>query len=226
MYNNEVYFPQYRANFENNSLINWKNIIKNLDSKTYTKKSIIVNQGENVKYLYFIIEGLVEYTYINEDGVEELVEILGAENFFGLQSIFGKNPSVGSFIALQDSKIISISISELKKYINHDKNLANELLEELSKITNGLTRQIFEQRLNAEERVEETICSLAEYYKKHQKFKDNKIFIPFSQSDLARLSRTTRVTVTKVMSKLRKSNLIDTVYSGIIIYKFDEMKKL
>ncbi len=225
MRKNEFYFPKYRISFESTSLREWKEIFKGETYKKYPKKSIIVNQGEDVNHLYFINKGLVEYTSITEDGTEELVEILGDGNLFCLQSIFGRNPSIGSFITLEDSLISSISISLLKSYIDIHKNLAIELLEELSKITNGLTRQIFGQRLSAEERIEEIIYYLAEYYERRKNNSINRITIPLSQMELAKIARTTRVTVAKVLSKLRRLKLIDTAYAGIIVYNLAEIKK-
>lgn len=225
MSNNETHFPKYRINFEPNKLSGWKRIFRDRNCRKYPKKSIIVNQGQSVNYLYFIVKGLIEYTYINDGGTEELVEVLGDQNLFGLQAIFGDNHSAGFFITLEDSIISSISILELKKYLSKDNKLVKELLEELSKVTNGLTRQIFEQRLSAEERVEETIYCLAEYYVKRGGDLENQIFIPLSQTELARISRTTRVTVTKVLSKLKKSQLIHTAYAGLIIYNFNKIKR-
>ncbi|SMC18472.1 cAMP-binding domain of CRP or a regulatory subunit of cAMP-dependent protein kinases [Clostridium acidisoli DSM 12555] len=225
MSNNETHFPKYRINFEPNQLSGWKRIFRDRNCRKYPKKSIIVNQGQSVNYLYFIVKGLIEYTYINDGGTEELVEVLGDQNLFGLQAIFGDNHSAGFFITLEDSIISSISILELKKYLSKDNNLSKELLEELSKVTNGLTRQIFEQRLTAEERVEETIYCLAEYYVKRGGDFENQIFIPLSQTELARISRTTRVTVTKVLSKLKKLQLIHTAYAGLIIYNFNKKIK-
>lgn len=225
MSNNETHFPKYRINFEPNKLSGWKRIFRDRNCRKYPKKSIIVNQGQSVNYLYFIVKGLIEYTYINDGGTEELVEVLGDQNLFGLQAIFGDNHSAGFFITLEDSIISSISILELKKYLSKDNKLVKELLEELSKVTNGLTRQIFEQRLSAEERVEETIYCLAEYYVKRGGDFENQIFIPLSQTELARISRTTRVTVTKVLSKLKKSQLIHTAYAGLIIYNFNKIKR-
>lgn len=225
MSNNEIYFPEYRINFESNQLIGWKKIFRHKNCRRYSKKAVIVNQGQSVNCLYFIVKGLIEYTYINEEGTEELVEVLGDENLFGLQAIFGDNHSAGFFIALEDSIISSISILELKEYLSKDGNLVKELLRELSKITNGLTRQIFEERLSAEERVEQTICCLAEYYVKRESDCESQIFIPLSQTELARISRTTRVTVTKVLSKLKRLKLIHTTYAGVIIYNFNKIKK-
>lgn len=225
MHNNESYFPKYRMKSELTSLNRWKEIFKSKNLIKYNKKSIIVNQGEDVNNLYFIVKGLVEYTYINENGEEELLEILGDENIFCLQPIFGGNPSIASFVALEDSLIASINISEVRKYISTDEELAKELFEELSKITNGLTRQIFSQRLNAEERIAETIYSLAEYYGRRQNSYEKPIFIPFSQTELAKISRTTRVTVTKVIGTLKKSKLIDTLYGGIIVYDLNKIRK-
>ncbi|PJI06880.1 MULTISPECIES: Crp/Fnr family transcriptional regulator [Clostridium] len=225
MSNNEIYFPKYRINFEANELRGWKRIFSDRNCRKYPKKSVIVNQGQSVNYLYFIVKGLIEYTGINEEGTEELVDVLGDQNLFGLQAIFGNDHSAGFFIALEDSIISAISISELKKYLSTDNNLIKELLGELSKVTNGLTRQIFEQRLSAEERVQETIYCLAEYYVKRGSDCEKQIFIPLSQTELARISRTTRVTVTKVLSKLKKSKLIHTAYAGLIIYNFNKIKK-
>lgn len=219
----DFYFPKYRIDFESTSLMEWEKVFIEEPCRTYSKKSIIINQGDDVTCLYFIIKGLVEYTHITAEGTEELVEILGDGNLFCLQSIFGGNPSIGSFITLEDSLISSISISELKRYIDIHKNLSIELLEELSKITNGLIRQIFGQRLNAEERVEEIIYCLAKYYERRENNNNNGILIPFSQIEIAKIARTTRVTVAKVLSKLRKLKLIDTLYAGIIVYSLDEI---
>lgn len=225
MLEKQSYFPKYRIKSELTSLNEWKKIFKNKNYRNYNKRSIIVNQGEDVNDLYFIVKGLVEYTYINENGEEELLEILGDGNIFCLQPIFGQNPSVASFIALEDSLIASINISEVKKYLSTDKGLANELFKELSKITNGLTRQIFSQRLSAEERVKETIYCLAEYYRKRQNDYKEAIFIPFSQNELGKISRTTRVTVTKVIAVLKKLKLINTLYGGIVVYDLNKIRR-
>ncbi len=62
MSNNEIYFPKYRMNLEQNQLSGWKRIFRNRNCKKYPKKSVIVNQGQSVNYLYFIVIG--NYNYI------------------------------------------------------------------------------------------------------------------------------------------------------------------
>ncbi len=224
MDNREIYFPSFRFNSDLSQIKGWQKIFETGKGKKYPKKSVIVEQGQEVKHLYFITKGLVEYTYVREDGTQELLEVLGDGNIFGLQPIFGRNPAIGSFIALEDSVLCLISIEELNAYLDRDINLVKELLVELSKITGGLIRQINERTLSADRRVEEVIYLLAEYIHKRESGQQN-ICISLSQDDLARITRTTRVTVTKTVGELKKRKLIETSYGGIIVRDFSRLRE-
>ena len=223
MAHDKLYFPNFRVNSDLLALKRWKLIMQNRKQKHFTKKTVIVQQGEKVNFLYFIISGLVEYTYICDDGTPELLEILGDGSLFCLQPIFGDNPAVGSFIALQDSVISCMDIDELNYYLSLDNNLAKELLEELARITGGLIRRTFAHTFPADQKVLEAICLLAEYEKRRTPGAE-KIYISFSQDELARITRTTRVTVTKVLSKLKLQNQVETAYGGIIVRDLDGLK--
>ncbi len=212
----DSHLPGFRLNSEPSQLIGWKNKFQMSEHKRYPKKTVIVEQGERVRSLFFIVKGLVEYTYMREDGTLELLEILGDGNLFGLQPIFGNNPAVGSFIALEECVLSLIHADRLNDYIEQEPGLAKELLVEWSRVTGGLIRQICESTLSADSRVEELIYLLAEYSIKKNVVQCN-ICIPLSHDDLARMTRTTRVTVTKAVRELKNKKLIDTCYGGIIV---------
>lgn len=211
--------PSFRLNSDPSQLSGWKKIFQTEESRKVPKKVIIVEQGQEVNYLYYIQKGMVEYTYIREDGSQELLEILGEGSIFGLQPIFGKNPAVGSFITLNDTLLNVIRVDKLNAYMDRDPRLTKELLVELSKITGGLIRQLNERTLSAERRIEELIYLLAEYSNREEAATGN-IHISLSQDDIARITRTTRVTVTKAVGELKKQRLIDTCYGGIIVRDF------
>lgn len=214
--NNEQYLPSFRLNSDRSQLKGWKEIFLTSEHKKYRKKDIIVAQGQTVHYLYYIVDGLVEYTYVREDGEPKLLEVLGAGNIFGLQPLFGNNPAVGSFIALEDSVLSRIGIETINTSMSQNPSLTRELLIELSKITGGLIRQINERTQSADRRIEDAIHAIAEY-RSRGNLNSHDIYISLSQDDLARITRTTRVTVTKAVKNLKTRKLIDTAYGGIIV---------
>ncbi len=218
-------FPAFRFSSYKPALPGWQEVFKNREQKKYSKKSVIVRQGEEVDSLYYIVSGLVEYTYTTDDGTQELLELLGDGNLFCMQPFFAPNPAVGSFVALEDSVISAISGREVDYYMNRDNNLSKELLIELANAAGGLIRQRFSQLYNAEHRVEEVICLLTEY-KKDKRGQCKELFIALTQEDLARITRTTRVTVTKALGELKRNELIETAYGGIVVRDLEGIKKL
>ncbi|MCL1896964.1 MAG: helix-turn-helix domain-containing protein, partial [Clostridiales bacterium] len=55
---------------------------------------------------------------------------------------------------------------------------------------------------------------------------EDPIFIKLSQSDLARIIQTTRVTISKILSDLKKKGIIKTDYGGIYITDMDMLARL
>ncbi len=218
-------FLNYRVICDPSSLIRWRKIFINRPHVKYPKKTVIVEQGQRPDHLYFIIDGLVEYVYVSEKGEENLIDVLGECSVLCLQPVFGKNVTSGSFIALTDVTLSSISKEEVYNYMDKDSALARELIDEMAKIAGGLIAQLYTHTISAGERVEEIICLLAENRMKYMPEKE-KIFIGLSQYVLARLARTTRVTAAKVVSNLKKENLIDTTYGGIVVKDLNGLKKL
>lgn len=219
----DLYFPSFRLDSNYPPLNEWQRIFQSKERRKANKKEVIIDQGQDVKFLYYIVSGLVEYTFTCPDGTQEMLEILGAGNIFGLQPIFGKNPAIGSFIALEDSVLARMSVEELNHQMDMNPVLVKELLVELSKITGGLIRQIYEQTFCAEHRVEQAIYLLADYKSKASPT-NQKISISLSQDDLARITRTTRVTVTKVLAELKRQEFIGTAYGEILVKDLNALR--
>ena len=48
--------------------------------------------------------------------------------------------------------------------------------------------------------------------------------IGLSQIDLARITKTTRVTVTKVLSELKQKGIVKTTYGGLIVTDLEALR--
>lgn len=218
-------FPDFRLNANPDMLKGWSEIFKSRQHITVPPKAVVSTQGEIPKTLYYIESGLMEYTYTDTNGDQNLIEVLGDYCLFPLQPIFGNNPMVGTFQALEICTLSLISVEEVHQLIRDDSSLAIELLAEFGRISGGHIRHLGMNMMQTTDRVMEIFFHLAEYKMRHA-CEGNIPLIQLSQNDLARITRTTRVTVTKVISELKKEGIIETAYGGFTIMDFPKFKKL
>ena len=143
--------PHFRIKNDDTSLCEWKKIFHSRPHKKYKKRAVIVGQGQLVTSLYFIVYGIVAYISTNETGKEHIIDVLGKGNIICMQSVFGKTPTSGAFIALTDSALSIVTARELKGYLNNNA-LVGELLEEMAQIACGLIRQLHSYTMSAGQR--------------------------------------------------------------------------
>ncbi|MDR0875862.1 MAG: cyclic nucleotide-binding domain-containing protein, partial [Clostridiales Family XIII bacterium] len=133
--------PLFRIRSRYTGPSHWEKIFHSKSPKFYAKGDVIVSQGEDNQNIFYIDMGLVEYTYTDKTGAENLIEVLGEGNMLNLQPVFGKNPSIATFFALTDSKLYALSATEVREHMMKDKFLVEELLEEMAIVIGGLNRQ-------------------------------------------------------------------------------------
>ena len=222
----EVYlseFPDFRLNADPDVLKRWHEIFRSKQHITVPAHSVIAEQGKRASNLYYIESGLVEYTYIDSEGRWNFLELLGDHCVFPLQPLFGNNAMVGTFSALEACTLHVIDAQEVYAYLRRDSDLAFEFLAEFGRITGGHLRQIGMNANKTSNRVEQVLCLLAEYRLKYTRKGENPV-IGLSQVDLARITKTTRVTMTKVLSDLRQKQIVETTYGGLIITNLEALR--
>lgn len=217
-------FPNPCAAQEPVPLKLWRAVLLQRPRKTYAKKKVIIGQGAMQPHLFYIVEGLIEYTYIDNRGGESFLEVFGMGNIFNLQSVFGNDSAIGGFRTLTGCTVTSIPVEEVHWMLESNVSLAKELLAEMARMEGGLVRRLHFCSLSAEFRVEWMLYSLAA--NSARLAPKQCVCIGLSQEDLARITSTTRVTVTKILRALREKNLIDTVYGGIIVRDLTALKSL
>ncbi len=220
----DAQYPIFRCNRKKESLALWKKVFLSKPAKFFPKKTTLIEQGETPNNLFYIVNGLVEYTFNFENGSQGLIDVNGDGNVVGLLPLLDKSPSRASFITVEDSSIIPVSKEEIFNYMRTDLDMANELTYEALNILSGLMTQLYSFMFRANRRIEWALYMLAE-----QKWMRNpdeaEVLLDISQEDLARMSRTTRVTVTKALTDLKNRKALSTSYGGILIQNMDELRK-
>jgi len=217
--------PSFRIFSRSFGTSGWSRYFSSKQPLLYPKRSIIVAQGEENPNIFYIIRGLVEYTNTDENGSENILEILGPGNMLNLQPVFGHNPSIATFAALSECVLAAADKSDIFTLLERDRSLSLEMLEEMALIIGGLNRRLAMGAERSDIRTLRVIHMIAMVHIHIYKEKDP-IHISLSQSDLARIIQTTRVTISKILADLKRKGVVETDYGGIYITDMDLLAQL
>jgi CRP-like cAMP-binding protein len=114
-------------------------LLRNLNSKTFEKGEIIINEGDKNNNVFYIRKGLVRSYLINEKGEEITFQLFAEKQLFGnVHAILFNEPSKFTLETLEKTKLY---FTDLKTF--QDLNTTNS---DFLKIDNGIFgRQILKQ---------------------------------------------------------------------------------
>jgi len=217
--------PAFRIFSRSMGKSKWSEFFQSKPEVVYPKRFVIVEQGEENQNVFYIARGLVEYTNTDENGAENILEILGPGNMLNVQPVFGHNPSIGTFATLSECVITYAPKKEVLEMMEKDFNLVQDMLEEMAFIIGGLNRKMSVHTERSDIRALRVIHMIATMHKRIYNEKEP-IYINTSQSDLARIVQTTRVTISKILSDMKRKDVISTDYGGIYVIDTELLGKL
>ena len=222
LHDSKPWFRIFSRSYESSG---WAVYFASKPTVVYNKRAVIVAQGEENPNIFYLVKGLVEYTNTGEDGSENILEILGPGNMLNLQPVFGHNPSIATFAALSECIIASADKNTIIKMMQQNNDLAMEMLEEMAFIIGGLNRRFAMGVERSDIRTMRIIQMITTIHLDIYKEKEP-VYIRLSQSDLARIIQTTRVTISKILSDLKRKGVIETDYGGISVVNLELLSQL
>ncbi|NLT95456.1 MAG: Crp/Fnr family transcriptional regulator [Clostridia bacterium] len=200
-------------------------LLKIIEVKVFPKGKIIFMEGDPGTALYFIKSGKVKISKLSETGREVIIHILGTGDIFAEVTLFKKNaiyPATAEVI--EDAVIGFIQNKNLESLVLRNPQMALEFIRALTdKI---LTIQERISQLGANDAVERTIrvlLALAEGHG-HKSNRGIELCINITRQDLASFVGTTRETISRILSKLSQSGVIDICGKNIVITDIEGLK--
>ncbi len=178
-------------------------------TRKVNKNNMIVQEGDRGDSLFIIVEGGVKISTCSYDGREVVLSLLEPGSFFGEMALLDQQPRSANVTALEATTILQIQ----RKHIEH-------LLLELPSLTLKLLTEVVE-RLRRTSQVLERISSmdvphrlysyLEDYCHRFgtQDGNDCIVRLPTHQLIADQLS-TSRETISRAMSSLKKEDIIQT----------------
>ena len=195
-------------------------------TRSYRKDMIIFMEDELGEGFYYVKSGKVKILHTALDGREHIIHILGSGEVFAEVLLFQKGGYPATAIALEDSVIGVIKNSDLEQAVLTYPSIALQLIKVLSQKLLQAQMQIKALAFSdTYARTAENLVNLARKYGKQTEL-GLEIDIDMTRQELANLVGTSRETVTRALSSLKKAQIIDLADHKIIVLQWDKLENL
>lgn len=184
----------------------------------YPKGKMIFSKNEPLNYLYLIVNGNIHINKEDLEGKEQIVSILKDGDFFPHIGLFDKTATPGIAYAVEESYILLVPIQSFQSIaLNYP-----VILMEYSKV---LSQKIIELQSRLEEKAffsafQQVVRRLLFLIEQHGKPVANNKFeltISLTHEELSNLVGTTRETVSRSITKLKKEKALEIINGSWIL---------
>ena len=189
--------------------------IKILDSmatmRDVTKNQVLYFSEDSANSVYLLKKGKVKISKVSNDGKEVILAILGPGEVFGELSITGQEKREEIAEVTEDAVICKVDVQDFESMMEHNPKFNLQVIKligfRLRKIQNRLENVIFK---TSEQRVRGLIKEMVMDFGREIAGEDNQrvVELRLTQEDMAKLTATSRQTVTTVFSDLEKKGII------------------
>ncbi|MFI3251302.1 MAG: Crp/Fnr family transcriptional regulator [Eubacteriales bacterium] len=169
---------------------------------------LIYIQETDAHCFYYLKAGKVKSFIQSEDGDERVLHIYNKGAIFGEASFFDELPRVSSAMALEPCEVVSIDRELVAQEFARDPNLAIAMLKYLSRTVRLLSNQVDDMAFRpAPQRVARYLLT---------RLREDGT-VGDTQDEIAAAISSSRVTVSRILSKFMKDGWLETGYGKIVV---------
>nr|WP_287823967.1 Crp/Fnr family transcriptional regulator [Clostridium sp.] len=192
-------------------------IIELQKTKKYKKGEIIFYEGDKGEAFFFVKSGKVKIYKTSLDGRDITLNILGEGSIFAEVTLFNDINYPATVEVLENSEIGMILNKDIEQMILNNTTLALQIIKVLTKrlyrSQKTLKEMAFSDTYN---RISRTLLDLCERHGKKMAL-GIEIDTAITRQDIANMVGTSRETVSRVISELKKEKILDTSSKKIIV---------
>lgn len=215
----EQYNPKSMHDFLETAqqVVSLKDIKEKSNIFKYASKENIYKEGEHVHYVYYIEKGKIKTYRYNDDGKEYITAVYQEGDFFGFQPVFEERTYDEIADTLADTELTKISKDDFLTLIYENRVVAKQFMMMISK---NLSAKEEDLMLMAYSSVRKRVS------KKLQELLAEKDEITLQRSDLAKLTGTTKESLTRTLTEFKNSDIIKTDGKTIILLDRNKLQQM
>ena len=200
-----------------------KKLSQDRKKKTFAKKTLLFEEGDYPRYLYFVNQGKIKVFKTNEYGKEYIINICTAGDFLGYVDLIQDSNYHESAAALEDAEVSLIPREDFLKliYANRDvsarfiKMLANNIAEQEDQLLNLAYDSV-------RKRVATALLKVYDKYVQDGKSSPLQIL----RDDLARIVGTAKESVIRMLTEFKDDGYISIEEGRISILEKEKLENM
>ena len=187
----------------------------------YKKGENLCKQGAFISNVIFIESGLVKL-YVENNDSTAIIFLKNGGSFIGLSSLFGNGIHHYSAEALTDTKVCNISFDVIKKVLNENSAFGTDIIKIINKdmiLAFDRISSFSNKQLHG--RFAELLLHLQQ-----EIYKSNPFNLSLSKTDLALILSTSKESVSRLFSALKKDEIIKESKHNIHIMNLPRLKRI
>jgi len=193
-------------------------------SKIIKKGEAIFDEGERLKGVFCIKDGICKVSKMSENGRNHIISLVTKGDLLGERSLISDEASNLKAIALNDMEICFIPKEEIMKDLEKNPSFSLSVLKDMANTLKQADNVIVDMaQKTVKQRLAETLIKL------HTKFgtnKENVIDIHLSREDIANIIGTATESAIRLLSDLKKKKIIMFKGKDISILNLSELEKI
>lgn len=193
-------------------------IVEIAGSKTYKTGSMIFMQDEPITDVYFIQAGKINIYKTDYEGKEHIVNVLQKDDMFPHQGFFRKGNYPAHAEVLEDAMLVNIPILSFENFLLTHPEISIKMFKVLSDIIMDLQKRLKEKMMYT--MYDQILLLLLRLAKRNGEMVDedvSRITIQLTNSQLANMIGTSRETVSRTLTQLRKEAIVSTDSDGYLL---------
>lgn len=185
--------------------------------KHYAKNQIVLFEEDTANYMYFVYSGKVRVVKINEEGKEQIISIHKKNDFFGEMALLDGKTSPATVIAYEDADIGLLSKSDFERFVLNNDATRHRIIGLLcDRLRDSWAMIKILSFDNAEHRVLAVLERLQDLYGVMDD-RGTIINAKLTHQQIASYASVARETVTRILNKLEKDSIIQTLENKSIL---------
>ncbi|MFC4559297.1 Crp/Fnr family transcriptional regulator [Virgibacillus kekensis] len=201
-------------------------IVELAKHRMYRHGTHIFMQGDPMTNVYFIHQGKVKIYKTDFHGKEQIVNVLQPGDMFPHQGFFRQDDYPAHAEIQEDAILIYIPINSFENFLINHPEICVKLFRVLGDRIMDLQNRLEEKILhNTYEQIIMLLLRLAKDYGKETKDGMIKVTTHFTNRELANMIGSSRETVSRTLTQLKKHDLLTTDKSGSFVLDTETLEE-
>ena len=194
-------------------------------NRHYERNNYLYQSGETMQAVYAVRSGSFKIKTSNSDGTEQVLGFYFPGDLIGLEGFANQQHSC-DVVALESASVCRLSSADLDLYCGKIPNLRRELMLLLGReITNSNRMLLALGKMTAEEKIAAFLVDTS-YSFSQRGFSSTELNLTMSRHDIANYLGITIETVSRLLSRMQKSKLIEVKHRNVCILDLEALQNM